>query len=259
VVASVVAQEVIPSLPPNTMALGKFEEIVTALRTGTMELPMKNATERFTTKTFERNTAPIRTLLGNGFTLVPIDPNEPDLWRILEAVTVSLPANRPSQLQKLPSAIRFFLKLREHPTIPVESSQSEVRSSTTSGGKKKRKRASRTYTGNLTKISKLNDLHYNTEIVRNAIMTRTIELPEHPHGKPYEESTIKRYCSLACKLLKGELDGVAIDPDEWNPFHALNNILIQDPDIVKTLDDKYNKQMSSSIKFVLKVCDRFDE
>jgi len=94
---------------PNTAALGIFESIVTTFTT--LKNPM-NGNEEYKRSTITRNKIhPIRMLLQNQ--LVPIPSDEPDFWTILDMVDKQNIPKSTDLHKKLPSAIKFFRKLRE--------------------------------------------------------------------------------------------------------------------------------------------------
>ena len=100
------------SLPPNTAALDIFNGIIRDLNNGTLKVPM-NGHEEYAHGTFKRNVAPIRSLLENKFNDVPVSSSETDLVHILEnvATRTDIPKTDDAQLNKLPTAAKWFLKV----------------------------------------------------------------------------------------------------------------------------------------------------
>jgi len=100
------------SLPPNTAALGIFNGIVCNLNNGTLKVPM-NGHKEYAHDTFLRNVAPIRSLLENKFNDVPVSSSETDLEHILDnvATRTAIPKTDDAQLNKLPTAAKWFLKV----------------------------------------------------------------------------------------------------------------------------------------------------
>lgn len=100
------------SLPPNTAALDIFNGIVCDLNNGTLKVPM-NGHREYAHGTFLRNVAPIRSLLENKFNDVPVSSSETDLEHILDnvATRTAIPKTDDAQLNKLPTAAKWFLKV----------------------------------------------------------------------------------------------------------------------------------------------------
>ena len=97
------------SLPPNTVALSIFENIVTAF--STLKVPMNGDKEYVQSTITSKKIKPIRMLLQNQ--LVPIPSDEPDFWTILDMVDKQNIPKSTHLHKKLPSAIDFFRELRE--------------------------------------------------------------------------------------------------------------------------------------------------
>lgn len=100
------------SLPPNTVALDIFNGIVYDLKNGTLKVPM-NGDKEYSHDTLKRNIAPIRSLLKNKFNGVPVPSSETDLVHILDNVAsrTDIPITDDAQLNKLPTAAKWFLKV----------------------------------------------------------------------------------------------------------------------------------------------------
>ena len=99
------------SLPPNTVALGIFENIVTNINNKTLTVPMNGNEEYKRSIITGKKFHPIRMLLQNQ--LVPIPSDEPDFWTILDMVDKQNIPKSTHLHKKLPSAIKFFRELRE--------------------------------------------------------------------------------------------------------------------------------------------------
>ena len=99
---------------PNTVALGIFENIVTAF--STLKIPMNGNKEYKHSTIMSKKIHPIRMLLQNQ--LVPIPSDESDFWTILDMVDKQNIKGSTDLHKKLRSAIDFFHKVRElNPTL----------------------------------------------------------------------------------------------------------------------------------------------
>lgn len=100
------------SLPPNTAALDIFNGIIHDLKNGTLKVPM-NGDKEYAHDTFKRNIKPIRNLLKNEFNDIPVPSSETDLVHILDnvATRTDIPKTDDAQLNKLPTAAKWFLKV----------------------------------------------------------------------------------------------------------------------------------------------------
>jgi len=100
------------SLPPNTAALDIFNGIVCDLNNGTLKVPM-NGHKEYSPDTLLRNIGPIRRLLKNDFNDIPVPSSETDLVHILDnvATRTDIPKTEDAQLNKLPTAAKWFLKV----------------------------------------------------------------------------------------------------------------------------------------------------
>jgi hypothetical protein len=119
------------SLPPNTAALDIFNGIVCDLNNGTLKVPM-NGDKEYSPDTFSRNVAPIRSFLENKFNDVPVSSSETDLEHILDnvATRTDIPKTDNAQLNKLPTAAKWFLKVLrsnkcdDSPVAPCDTTMS---------------------------------------------------------------------------------------------------------------------------------------
>jgi hypothetical protein len=104
------------------------------------------------------------------------------------------------------------------------------------------------------KMQKSNSLKCNTDIVFKAVESGKITLPNTRMGKPYASSSISNYCNKARKLLNGDVVGVAIDPNETNPFRVLDNAMKNTLEAIKTEDHERNHhgQLLAGVNFFLK-------
>jgi hypothetical protein len=104
------------------------------------------------------------------------------------------------------------------------------------------------------KMQKSNTLKCNTDIVFKAVESGEITLPNTRKGKPYASSSISNYCNKARKLLNGDVVGVAIDPNETNPFRVLDNAMKNTLEAIKTedLDRNHHGQLLAGVNFFLK-------
>ena len=120
------------SLPPNTAVLDIFNGIVCDLGNNNLKVPL-NGDREYSHRTLQRNVAPIRSLLENKFSGVPVQSNETDLVHILDEVAsrADIPKTD-AQLKKLPTAAKWFLKvLRSNmcdgpPVVSEETNESDV-------------------------------------------------------------------------------------------------------------------------------------
>ena len=106
------------------------------------------------------------------------------------------------------------------------------------------------------KMQRSNTLKCNTDIVFKAVESGKITLPNKRKGKPYAQSSISNYCNKVRKLLNGEVVGVAIDPNETNPFRVLDNAMNMNDtrEAIKTEDSDRNHhgQLLAGVNFFLK-------
>ena len=72
----------------------------------------------------------------------------------------------------------------------------------------------------------------------------------------YAPSSISNYCNKVRKLLNGDVVGVAIDPNETNPFRVLDKAMNNPntPEAIKTedLDRNHHGQLLAGVNFFLK-------
>ena len=103
------------------------------------------------------------------------------------------------------------------------------------------------------KMQKSNTLKCNTDNVLEAVESGKITLLNPRTGEPYASTSISIYCNKVRKLLNGEVVGVAIDPNETNPFRVLENAINNTPEAIKTDDRnrKHNGQLHAGVKFFL--------